>query len=123
MPDPYRLWVNQERTLMVRQWLRSGVVEIAERDRPKDLWSHAEAAFMGPQPRRGSVLTVGSLFTGIGGFDLGLEPAGLGVVWQCGSNPFYRAQQDWPNVRCYNDAQELRGDELKPVRVVCGGVP
>lgn len=33
----YRLWVNAERTLLVRQWSTS-VVEIAERDNPHMTW-------------------------------------------------------------------------------------
>lgn len=33
----YRLWVNTERTLLVRQW-KSGEVEIAERDDPAQTW-------------------------------------------------------------------------------------
>lgn len=37
MPDDYRLWVNERRTLLVRQWA-SGEVEIAERDDPGHVW-------------------------------------------------------------------------------------
>lgn len=33
----YRLWVNTERTLLVRQW-SDGPVEIAERDDPGMTW-------------------------------------------------------------------------------------
>jgi hypothetical protein len=33
----YRLWTNAERTLMVRLW-SDGMVEMAERDSPKDIW-------------------------------------------------------------------------------------
>jgi hypothetical protein len=33
----YRLWINRERTLLVRLW-GNGLVEIAERDRPSDIW-------------------------------------------------------------------------------------
>jgi len=37
------------------------------------------------------VLTVGSLFTGIGGLDLGLERAGMRILWQCEIDPYCRA--------------------------------
>ena len=37
-------------------------------------------------------LTIGSLFSGIGGLELGLDWAGLGpVLWQCEIDPFCRA--------------------------------
>lgn len=40
-------------------------------------------------------VAIGSLFSGIGGLELGLERAGLGpVVWQVDSNPF--AWRYWP---------------------------
>ena len=37
MPDGYRLWVNDARTLLVRQWAE-GLVEVAERDNPNMTW-------------------------------------------------------------------------------------
>ena len=37
-----------------------------------------------------SQLNVASFFSGIGGFDLGFERAGLKVVWQCEIQPFCR---------------------------------
>ena len=40
-------------------------------------------------------LTIGSLFSGIGGLELGLERAGLGpVLWQVECDPF--AVRYWP---------------------------
>lgn len=33
----YRLWVNEERTLLVRLW-ESGVMEVATRDEPDATW-------------------------------------------------------------------------------------
>ena len=54
-------------------------------------------------------LTVGSLFTGVGGFDLGLERAGHRVVFQCEIDPFCRGilAERWPGVPCYEDVREV----------------
>ena len=37
-------------------------------------------------------LTVGSLFTGVGGMDLGLECAGMEVAWQAEVDPYCRGR-------------------------------
>lgn len=34
----YRLWVNEERTVMVRMW-ENGKVEVATREHPAETWS------------------------------------------------------------------------------------
>ena len=45
----------------------------------------------------------GSLFAGIGGFDLGLERAGMECKWQVEIDPFCLKvlEKHWPNVRRY----------------------
>lgn len=68
--------------------------------------------------------TIGSLFSGIGGLELGLERAGLGpVLWQVEINPFSREvlAKHWPNVTRYEDVREV----AKPAAVdlICGGFP
>ncbi len=68
-------------------------------------------------------MNVGSLFSGIGGFDFGLERAGMRVAWQCEADPFCRRvlARHWPDVPCYPDVRELRNAER--VDVLCGGFP
>jgi DNA (cytosine-5)-methyltransferase 1 len=75
-------------------------------------------------PRRDNTLTVGSLFAGIGGFDLGFERAGFEIKWQVEIDPFCRKvlEKHWPNVRRYEDVRTV-GDEMGRVDVVCGGFP
>lgn len=69
-------------------------------------------------------MNVGSLFTGIGGFDLGLERVGMRVVWQCESNEYRRKvlALRFPGVPCFDDVRAV-GSGAPWVDVVCGGFP
>ncbi len=73
------------------------------------------------------MLRIGSLFSGIGGLELGLEQAGVGrVVWQVEINPFCRAvlAQHWPHVdRSVVDVRAASPVRLAPVDALCGGFP
>lgn len=70
------------------------------------------------------------LFSGIGGFSLGLERAGMKTVAFCEIEPFPRAllAKHWPEVPCYDDVRTLTADQLVrdgvgPIDVICGGFP
>jgi len=71
------------------------------------------------------MLTVGSLFSGIGGLDLGLEWAGLNVVWQCERDAKARVvlARHWPGLPIYDDVTTLRGADVAPVDALAGGFP
>lgn len=71
-----------------------------------------------------------SLFAGVGGFDLGLERAGLTCVGQVEIDKHARAVLDehWPNVPKHDDVRTAKewADErglVGNVDVVCGGFP
>ena len=79
------------------------------------------AASLGSKP-----LTFGSLFAGIGGFDLGLERAGMRCEWQVEIDPYARAvlAKHWPDVRRWEDVRTFPPPEGKwGVDVICGGFP
>jgi len=66
------------------------------------------------------------LFSGIGGFSLGLERAGMETVAFCEVDSFCRKvlAKHWPNVRIHDDVRTLDGNEYRgTVDVVCGGFP
>lgn len=68
-------------------------------------------------------LTGGSLYSGIGGIDLGFERAGIKTIWQCEASPFCRRvlKKHWPDVKRYKDVQTLT--EPPGVNVLYGGFP
>lgn len=70
-------------------------------------------------------MRVGSLFSGIGGLDLGLERAGMEIAWQVEIDPFCRLilEKHWSNVPKYGDIRQVRGDELEPVDLIASGFP
>lgn len=57
-------------------------------------------------------MTLGSLFSGIGGLELGLERAtGASVSWQVEANPYRRSvlARNWPHVEQHHDVCIVRG--------------
>jgi DNA (cytosine-5)-methyltransferase 1 len=54
-------------------------------------------------------LTHGSLFAGIGGFDLGFERAGIKTVWQVEIDPFCRKvlEKHWPKLEKFADVEQM----------------
>jgi len=71
------------------------------------------------------VLTFGSLFSSIGGFDLGLERAGMACKWQVELDEHCNRilEKHWSGVARYRDVRECGAGNLEPVDVVCGGFP
>jgi len=69
------------------------------------------------------------LFSGIGGFSLGFERAGMKTVAFCEIEEYPRKvlKKHWPNVPCYPDIRELTAEQLEndgiTVDLICGGYP
>lgn len=72
-------------------------------------------------------LKLGSLFSGIGGFELGLEDSipGLETVWQVEQNKFCQRilSKHWPEAKIYDDVREINKNNVESVDVLCGGFP
>jgi DNA (cytosine-5)-methyltransferase 1 len=70
-------------------------------------------------------LTVGSLFSGIGGLDLGLERAGMEVIWQSEIDPYACKvlSKHWPEVVNHGNIKEINWQEVEKPDVICGGYP
>jgi len=70
-------------------------------------------------------LRVLDLFSGIGGFSLGLERAGMQTVAFCEIDKVAQQvlRKHWPNVPIFDDVKTLKGEQLGTIDVICGGFP
>jgi DNA (cytosine-5)-methyltransferase 1 len=66
-----------------------------------------------------------SLFAGIGGFDLGLERAGMQCIGQVEYNPFCQRvlKKHWPHVKLVGDIHDVTADSFGAAELICGGFP
>jgi DNA (cytosine-5)-methyltransferase 1 len=77
------------------------------------------------------MITIGSLFSGVGGLDLGLEHglAAAGIhtrtLWQVEQNDYARAvlARHWPHAERYTDVRTITASSVAPVDLLCGGFP
>lgn len=71
------------------------------------------------------IYTHASFFSGIGGFDLGFEAAGIRTVSQCELDPFCLAvlRKNYPNVPKFQDIRRLDGAAIPAADVWSGGFP
>ena len=74
--------------------------------------------------KQSSKPTVGSLFAGIGGFDIGFEAAGFTTAWQVEIHDICRAvlADRFPHAKQHIDVRTCLPD-LSPVDVIVGGFP
>ena len=71
--------------------------------------------------------SIGSLFAGIGGFELGLERAipGAFTLWQVEQNNFCQKvlAKHWPQAQIYDDVKNINKNNVEQVDILCGGFP
>ena len=71
-------------------------------------------------------LKVLDLFSGWGGFSLGLErTGGFETVAFCEIEKYPQRvlAKNWPGIKIYNDVKKLKGEDVGSVDVICGGYP
>jgi DNA (cytosine-5)-methyltransferase 1 len=70
-------------------------------------------------------LTVGSLCSGIGGLDLGLERAGMDVIWQAEVDPYASKvlAKHWPTIPNLGDITTTDWSSVDRPDLICAGYP
>jgi len=70
-------------------------------------------------------MTHGSLFSGIGGIDLGFEMAGIKTSWTCEIDDWCNEilEKRFPNATQYKDIKDIGKHNLQPVDIISGGFP
>lgn len=72
-----------------------------------------------------SKLTIGSLFSGIGGFEYIASLYGIEPVWasEIEEAPIRITKRHFPNMKHYGDITKMNGAEIEPVDIISGGSP
>lgn len=96
--------------------------ELIQRAKDGEIFGNGSRQIAALLRRLDKPLTYGSLFSGVGGIDLGFDRAGLECAWQVEIDPFARAvlEKHWPGVPKHDD---IRTFQPTAVDVVCGGFP
>ena len=70
-------------------------------------------------------MTHGSLFSGIGGIDLGFEMAGIKTSWTCEIDEWCHKllKERFPNAKHYKDIMGINKNSLQRVDIISGGFP
>ena len=71
------------------------------------------------------MITMGSLFDGIGGFPLAAQRYGITTLWACEIEafPIKVTKTHFPDMIHVGDITKLDGAKLPPVDIICGGSP
>lgn len=72
------------------------------------------------------MITVGSLFSGIGGIELGLErTGGFKTIWQCENDAYASAvlRKNYPKVPNFGDIKRVDWSNVEKPNLLCGGFP
>lgn len=71
------------------------------------------------------MLTFGSLFCGVGGFDKGLEENGMECVWQVERDKQCNSvlERHWPGMQRLDDVRNVTATGLVRPDWICGGFP
>lgn len=99
-----------------------------ESSSPPSASAHGLQAVQGAGPAlkpNGEPYRVASLFSGIGGFDLGFERAGFEIAFQCELNDFCQRvlNAHWPAVPKARDIKELAGADIPTSDIWVAGFP
>lgn len=72
-----------------------------------------------------SKLTLGSLFSGIGGFELAAQMYGIEPVWasEIEEAPIRITKRHFPNMKHIGDITKIDGGKIDPVDIISGGSP
>ena len=70
-------------------------------------------------------LTMGSLFSGSGGFELGGRMLGIKCLWNSEIEPFplLVTNKNFPDTKPLGDVSSISGADIDPVDIVCFGSP